>query len=337
LKEAHPGHRTRKLLCCVNTSIVSKILLATDFSDSALLAQVYTEYLAVALKASAVVLHVSEHPSAVGTGSQVEKDLGAELRALQESMGARAIPLTIQRSRGNPGDQILSAAQDLNADLIAMGVQGHTHVPYGLMGDTIQTVTTNAPCPVLSVPLPHKAASPCMFTAPAPVNIRRILAPVDFSGPSLDSLECAIHLAHDLAADLVLVHVLEPVHADWKLAHMQGAAQMRDEWERRLGELSTAIKSLGLSAAYEMRAGFPPDSILAGALQHQCDLIVMGTHGRRGRGGMNVGSVAEAVLKEATCPVVTVRNPRSIPGVHPEIRGVLSQQKQSSSIEDRQS
>jgi len=307
----------------MHETIVSKILLATDFSASADLAQAYTEYLAVTLKASVIVLHVS-NPRPGKAVPKEEADIRERLRTLKDSIGGRAVPVSIQRSTGRPGDQILSIARRLDADLIVMGLQGHTHLPYGLLGAAAQTVTSNAPCPVLTVPLPRKEASPCLFTAPGTITVRRILAPVDFSGPSLDSLECAIHFAHGVGAELVLVHVLEPVHADWDVHRVQGATQVREEWDARLGDLAGVMKSLGLSATYEIRTGFTPDSILAGALQYGCDLIVMGTHGRRGREGTNVGSVAEAVLKEATCPILTVKNPKFIPGRRPSIQAVLN-------------
>ena len=318
----------------VSKSIVSKILLATDFSDSAVLAQVYTEYLAVAFRAAVVVLHVSEHPSSTAGALKKEADIQAKLRTLQDSIGARAVSVSIRRSWGNPGDQILSAAQQLDADLIVMGLQGDTHVPYGLLGATASTVTTNGPCPVLTVPLAQKASSPCTFTEPEAFKVSRIFAPVDFSGPSLDSLECAIHLAHGLGAALVLAHVLEPAHADWDLHRMEDASHVRDEWGARLGDLTEVMKSLGLSTTCEIRTGAPADSILAGALQHQCDLIVMGTHGRRGREGTQVGSVAEAVLKQATCPILTVKNPKFVPGGRPAIRAVLSQKRNLEASED---
>mgnify|MGYP003581030748 FL=1 len=316
----------------MNKSIVSKILLATDFSTSADLAQVYTEYLAVALKASVIVLHVSEHPPSP-EGAMNEEDIQTRLRTLQDKMGERAVPVSIQRSMGNAGDQILSAAHRADADVIAMGMQGHTHVPYGLIGATAHTITTSGPCPVLTVPLPGKEASPCVYITPDPVEVRRILAPVDFSDPSLDSLECAIHIAHGLRADLVLLHVLDPLNVDWDLHRMQGAAQMRDQWETRLGHLAGVINSLGLSATYEIRTGFPPDSILACTLQERCDLIVMGTHGRRGRERMNVGSVAEAVLKQATCPVLTVKHPKFPGRVRSAIATVLSQGSEKAATE----
>ena len=105
---------------------VSQILLATDFSESAARALVYAEYLAVALKASVVILHVNQGPV---EGISGERDIETRLLALRDSLGARAVSVSIQRSLGNPGDQILSLARQLNADLIVIGLQGHTHVP----------------------------------------------------------------------------------------------------------------------------------------------------------------------------------------------------------------
>jgi nucleotide-binding universal stress UspA family protein len=319
----------------VNKSIVSKILLATDFSDSAALAQVYTEFLAGALKASVAVLHVNELPPAPRAVCMDEGEIRTRLQALRDRIAERSVPVSVHRSAGNPANEIVNAAMQHDIDVIAMGIQGHAHVPYGLIGSTARAVTTSGPCPVLTVPLPRTEGSPSPFISPAGVAVRRILAPVDFSAPSLDSLECAIYLSHRLGADLVLLHVLEPVHADWDLHRMQGAAQTRDQWEARLGDLTGIMKTLGVSATYETRTGFPPHSILACALHHQCDLIVMGTHGRRGREQRNVGSVAEAVLKQAACPVLTVRTPKFVAGGRAAIRAVLSKTSEEAATEER--
>ena len=127
----------------MHETIVSKILLATDFSASADLAQVYTEYLAVTLKASVVVLHVSEQRSSTARALR-EAEIQASLRRLQETIEEHAVPVNIQRSMGKPGDQILSTAHQLDADLIVIGLQGHTHLPYGLLGATAQAVTSSA-------------------------------------------------------------------------------------------------------------------------------------------------------------------------------------------------
>jgi nucleotide-binding universal stress UspA family protein len=308
-------------------SNIQKILLATDFSDNAVLAHDYARYLALTLGASLHVLYVSESAQASSRGELPAREAHVQtlLRTLQERMREHGVIVTAQWVAGNPGAQILTAARQLDVDVIAMGMQGHTHVSYGLLGSTVEPVTRAGYCPVLTVPLAQKEASSCGRTSTGTIAIRRILAPIDFSTPSLDSLEHAVKLAQDLEANLVLLHVLEPEHGGWNLTRMEEAERIRSSWEGRLRELVENIKSLAVSADYDIRGGRPPDSILAGALQHKCDLIVMGTHGRQGRERANVGSVAEAALKQTSCPVLTVKNPKFPSDSHRVISGALSQ------------
>ncbi|MBS0169803.1 MAG: universal stress protein [Nitrospira sp.] len=69
-----------------------------------------------------------------------------------------------------------------------------------------------------------------------------------------------------------------------------------------------AIQSAGVSVRAAVRGGIPSDSILECARTLESDLIVMGTHGRRGISHVMRGSVAEAVLRRSPCPVLVVRN-----------------------------
>lgn len=312
----------------MNRSSISRLLLATDFSNSAMLAHVYAEYLALTFGASLDILHVNERPRDRNAGEILKEEgrIQTQLWTLQDGLRKRGVPVTVRSVTGDPSAQILSAAQQLKADVIAMGMQGDRRLPYGLIGATVETVTKAGLCPVLTVPLPQKEASPCIFPAPGAIMIRNILVPVDFSTPSLDSLEYAVHLAKGLGAHLVLLHVVEPAHMDWDLTRMEEGARRRSSWEDWLAELVEDVQSLGLSATYDVRGGLPPDSILAGALRHQCDLIVMGTHGRQGRDRANVGSVAEAVLKQTTCPVLTVKDLKVMPGDRRVIPTVLSRE-----------
>jgi nucleotide-binding universal stress UspA family protein len=307
-------------------SNVERILLATDFSDSAVLTHDYAKYLALSLSASLDILYVSESARASsGAELAAQQHVQTLLHTLHDRMWDHGVRVTARWVAGNPGAQILTAARQLDADVIAMGMQGHTQVSYGLLGSTVEPVTRAGYCPVLTVPLPQKEVSSCGMTSTGTIGIRRILAPIDFSTPSLDSLEYAVKLAQDLAADLVLLHVLEPEHGGWNLTRMEEAERIRSSWEDRLRELVEIIKSLTVSATYDIRGGQPSDSILAGALQHKCDLIVIGTHGRQGRDRANVGSVAEAVLKQTACPVLTVKNPKFPSDCRRIISGALSQ------------
>ena len=89
---------------------------------------------------------------------------------------------------------------------------------------------------------------------------------------------------------------------------------MREQLQCRIAELTDLFRSQGVEASYAIRGVDPADTILDYALDQRKDLIVMGTHGRRGISSMLAGSVAEAVLRRAHCPVLTVKSPKFSPG-----------------------
>jgi nucleotide-binding universal stress UspA family protein len=114
-----------------------------------------------------------------------------------------------------------------------------------------------------------------------------------------------------------LLHVLEPVSygLDFTLSHVRTGEQVRESWIKRLDELASSHQHPHVLVESRLRGGLPADSILDSAQTLPCDLIVMGTHGRRGISHTLSGSVAEAVLRKARCPVLTVRSPKFGPGL----------------------
>ena len=146
--------------------------------------------------------------------------------------------------------------------------------------------------------------------------LERILVPVDFSDCSLDALEYAVVVAQQAKASLMLLHVLEPVSygLDFTLGHVRTREQIRESWTKRLEELASSHRHSDVQVESQLRGGLPSDSILDSAQTLPCDLIVMGTHGRRGISHTISGSVAEAVLRKARCPVIAVRSPKFGPG-----------------------
>jgi nucleotide-binding universal stress UspA family protein len=136
--------------------------------------------------------------------------------------------------------------------------------------------------------------------------------PIDFSDCSLDALEYAVLVAQRGKASIKLLHVLEPVSygLDFTLLHETKREQMRRVITERLSSLVSALTSAQVAAEFFIRGGLPADSILDAALTQPADLIVMGTHGRRGLSHTFFGSVAESVLRKAHCPVLTVRSPK---------------------------
>lgn len=133
--------------------------------------------------------------------------------------------------------------------------------------------------------------------------VRTILFATDFSPQSDRAYRFARALARDTGARLVAVHVIAPppfvTYREVERA-TEAADGYRDELEARLR---------ALSADCQLREGDPAAEILAAADEVGSDVIVMGTHGRTGMARVLLGSVAEAVLRRAPCPVLTVKEP----------------------------
>jgi nucleotide-binding universal stress UspA family protein len=84
-------------------------------------------------------------------------------------------------------------------------------------------------------------------------------------------------------------------------------ANLIDEAAKRLGRLRPAFEREGLTVTSEVMVGSPAPAIRDVAERRRCDLVVLGTHGRSGMAHLLLGSVAEKVVRQAPCPVLTVR------------------------------
>ena len=155
-----------------------------------------------------------------------------------------------------------------------------------------------------------------------PAAISRILVPIDFSPSSRAALEHATFLAGRLGASLEVLHVWEPpgyVGPDTLAllpvgtAGQPGWEQTRTEVAREVDRFLAKAPAQPRALSVRVEAGEPSDVILHVASESGSDLIVMGTHGRTGLSRLLIGSVAEAVLRRATCPVLTVRVPSKAP------------------------
>src|SRR5262249_28368984 len=136
--------------------------------------------------------------------------------------------------------------------------------------------------------------------------IRCILVPTDFSDRAAAALPTARSLARDHGAGLVLLHVA-PIEVVPDAAFV---VPLDPESSRGpLEDLRRRLEGPGLKGAVEvvLREGSPADQILTVAREKGCDLIVMGSHGRSGLGRLILGSVAEEVMRKATCPVMVVK------------------------------
>jgi nucleotide-binding universal stress UspA family protein len=139
--------------------------------------------------------------------------------------------------------------------------------------------------------------------------LRRILVATDFSETAKLALDYAIAIAKPLDAEIVLMHAWEiPVYAFPDGAMIPGG--LFDGLEAASDEaLKTQLKQhekVGVKMRGALRMGPAWREIRAVAEQEHADLIVIGTHGRRGVARFVLGSVAERVVRTAPCPVLTV-------------------------------
>lgn len=147
------------------------------------------------------------------------------------------------------------------------------------------------------------------------VSMQRILMATDFSTSSGEALTYAIHLVRALEADLYLLHVfVQPSYSDigissrsvWPVIH-KWIQDLRDAESKRLAALTEEVRREGVTVHPLFKEGTPFLEILKTAEALPANLMVLGTHGRTGLAHALLGSVAERVVREASCPVLTVR------------------------------
>jgi nucleotide-binding universal stress UspA family protein len=140
----------------------------------------------------------------------------------------------------------------------------------------------------------------------------RILFATDLTPASTPAFREAVGLASQNGAELIIAHAYHPPN----MAQAEAVAPgVYDEWDRalrveaetRIGPLVEEAKKLGARVRTLIIAGAPGDAIAEGAKDSGADLVVMGTHGRKGVSRLFLGSVAARVISTAPCPVLTVR------------------------------
>jgi nucleotide-binding universal stress UspA family protein len=139
----------------------------------------------------------------------------------------------------------------------------------------------------------------------------KIVFPTDFSEGS-HAMSVAASLARDTGAEILIVNVSEPpaAYGDGEV-HLDLLRQNDQMLEAMLSEV--VPPDLRVRYCHRLLHGDPATEIMRVAKEEQADMIVMGTHGRTGLMRLLMGSVAEAVVRRATCPVLTCKRPAECP------------------------
>lgn len=196
---------------------------------------------------------------------------------------------------GSPAKVILERARATSADLIVLGpLRPRKAIDFG---GTARTVLSRARCAVWT--------QPC-----APMAVKRILVPFDFSEESLIAVASAIRLAQTFGARITVLHCMEPLlYGDDPLGSLSAAATFQELEHGRSSAFESAMARIDWNGVVHENAfstGVAAERIVEQSATF--DLVVMGTHGRTGISAAVLGSVAYSVLKRVSIPVLVLRD-----------------------------
>lgn len=300
---------------------ISRILCPVDFSDASRRALDYAVVLARWYESQVTVLHVAAitplapiapypgtmPPDLVGLTEAARQQLQADLERFVQAERAAGVPIEAKIAEGDAAREILRAAEALPADLIVMGTHGRSGFDRWLLGSVTEKVIRKTTAPMLTVP-PHMPDA-----VPVGPGFKRILCPIDFSPASKTALTYATSLAQEADAHLMLIHVLElPPETSYGAPPFDAEAYTRtyeEESKHRLRALVPDEVRTYCTVEEMAVTGKPYQEILRVAKEQAVELIVLGVHGRGAADRLLFGSTTQHVVRQATCPVMTLRQP----------------------------
>ncbi|HEY5258794.1 MAG TPA: universal stress protein [Candidatus Baltobacteraceae bacterium] len=142
---------------------------------------------------------------------------------------------------------------------------------------------------------------------------KHVLVAVDYSDCAFNALEIAADLAISQHAAFDILTVIDPMQAVPPVGDPYGAMQpwlgaLNDDAVKLLDDSTAAVQKTGLTVKKTLLDGPPAATIVEFAQRISADLIVIGSHGRKGLSRMMLGSVAESVMRDARCPVLVVHD-----------------------------
>ncbi len=206
-------------------------------------------------------------------------------------------PVTRQLQLGTPAEAIVTAAEQQKVDLILMGARGLGPVKERLLGSVSHRVLTLAPCATFIVSAPVKALQKVLLPLQGPYDAEAALRFLDRK-PFRETVE------------LILMTVVPTTKPPWP-AHEAAARELEKQAllgaQDFLDNVASRVTPLGYTSKTVASLGSPASVILQEADKIRPDLILMGTHGRRGVTRFVLGSVSHALLHAAKYPVLVFR------------------------------
>jgi nucleotide-binding universal stress UspA family protein len=211
--------------------------------------------------------------------------------------------------QGDAGNKILDEVRQVGADLVVMRTHARAGLSRVVLGSVAQKIVSQSPSPVLLL-TPSSSAT-------APGAITSILVPVDGSPGGSLALGTARTLAKQAGATLQLLQVVQPIPTyESSALLLNGPIDVDASWDEDaetgaqayVEALVSRLSTRGLSIQGEaIMANSVPEAIVANAADHRCELIIMSSHAHTGPARAFLGSVTDAVVRSAKCPVLVMR------------------------------
>ena len=288
---------------------VKCILVTTDFSRPSLAAIPYALAVARHFGAELHLLHVVDTTQFSSKSLMLPLISPAVLsRPLLNRLQGVALKFSpdgeihvMKPREGRAYNEICEIARKLRAGLIVIATHGFTGFQHIWLGSTAERVVQHSPCPVLVVRQPGRRFQQ------GRIRLRKILVPLDFSDCSRMAFDCAVRLAREFHAELLLVHVIDPLCYPLgdEYGGVHSARLMEEARASAQSEMEKMVRNTKVHCSIRIREGSPAREICQLA-KRDVDLIVAPTHGRTGLPHVLIGSVAERVVRHATCPVLVI-------------------------------
>lgn len=308
---------------CTKTLIapsLKNILFATDFSACSQVVHPFLHDLAIRYGSTVHLVHVIAPEARIGVPMDHypeldvdQSDAESAMKALECSALFNDIAHTTTVERGEVWEVLASLVEEKKIDLIVVGTHGRRGLRKLVLGSTAEQVFRLAPCPVLTIG-PHTTNLDMVRASIAP-----ILFATDFSSGSQHALRYAALLARANHSSLILLHAVPPGVAvlpgsmDAVVANVECGAELLASAmagaRRQMEELISAEAIEELKPEIVIDCGEASALILNTAESRRAGLIVMGAH----RASLHSvaahlpWATASAVVREAHCPVLTVR------------------------------
>lgn len=288
------------------------ILCPVDFSEASRHALLWAAMIAERRGGQLTVLSVVEPLLAQAAGIRLHVDLAqADVEpALREFVDAtlpegvrQAADLRMEVTVGDISEAILQTARKLKTGLIVMGTHGLGGFRKLLLGSTTERLLQTTEWPILAVP-------PGAVNAPAVehpgIQLKKILLATDFRESAMSATQWAADLASDVAAPLVLAHVVEPVLVSplWEPLVADFEDERVASGRRMLSRMSASFPATHTDCVVSV--GQPANAIASLAVEYGAGLVVMGLANAEDSELRKPGSIAYGVLRLAHVAVVVV-------------------------------